>query len=183
MIPRSLGLRFVIDTNRINARRGLPSMNQIEKWYEDDIFELFIPEDAQWESVRSKNQQRTAKALSYIALEVLAETPEEQQILKQIETILSPNGTKSPNDHRDAKIVFTAWKYFAPLITNDGQSKSQPGGILGHASDLLNQLNVIVMQDIEAVTLIEQKILERDTEARRFALQAGEPIPGWVGKD
>ena len=43
-----------------------------------------------------------------------------------------PNGAKDDNELNDVRIVCEAKKYEAILVTGDGGSKAQPGGILGN---------------------------------------------------
>ena len=68
------------------------------------------------------------------------------------------------------------------LITDDGGSKQQPGGILGNR-ERLSSLGIQVMRDYEAVEFVKHKIIERDESARRIASRTGEPLPTWIGKD
>lgn len=58
----------------------------------------------------------------------------------------------------DVRIVFHACKYHYILITNDGDSRSQPTGILGNASILKNELRIIIMRYSEAVGMVQSEI-------------------------
>ena len=101
---------------------------------------------------------------------------------KAIERAVFPGGAASQSQRNDVDIVFNALKYGATLITNDGGSKRQPGGILGNR-DRLADLGVRVMTPPEAVRLVRQRIAERDERARRSAERDGKRLPEWVGKD
>ena len=79
-------------------------------------------------------------------------------------------------------IVFNARKYGAILVTHDGASKRQPGGILG-SREPLHALGVSVMTAHEAVDYIRRRIAERDKRARRLASERGVKAPNWVGED
>ncbi len=79
-------------------------------------------------------------------------------------------------------MVFNAYKYERILITDDGGSRRQSGGILGNR-ERLRSLGIQVMRDNEAVELVKHRIIERDEFARRIASKTGEPLPDWVGKD
>jgi len=158
-------------------------MNRLEHWHEADVIQLDMSEVAQQEAGRDGDQVRSSKAYSYIASETLADTPEEKELLQQIEKILFPTGAKTPNEWHDVEIVFNAKKYFTTLITNDGGSRNQPGGILGHAQELYEKFGIRVMRDNEAVALVEQQIRERDEIAKSMAMTTGEPLPEWVGRD
>jgi hypothetical protein len=79
--------------------------------------------------------------------------------------------------------VFTARKYFRILITADGDSITQPRGILGCADDLFDILGIQVMRDFQAVNLINEEIIKRDKHALKWSLLTGKSLPDWVGKD
>ena len=156
MPERYVYLDFHIDTNRINAKSRLDFMNILEHWYENDVIFLEMAEVAQNEATKSQNSIRTEKAYSYISTETLASTPDEARMLRKIKVILFPRGVKNINERNDVEILFNAWKYGAILITDDGGSKRQPGGILGNR-DKLTALGIQVMRDHEAVEIVKQK--------------------------
>lgn len=173
---------FSIDTNRINSRSKIPAMNQLEQWHENGVIQIDMPEVAQKEAMAGLDPRRVEKAREYIYSITLANTREEQELLHKIEALLFPQGIKNLNQRNDAEIVFNASKYGSYLITSDGASKSQPGGILGH-KDELKTLGITVMSDIEAVEYVKDLIIKRDQRAVRDCKQSGEPIPDWVSKD
>lgn len=173
---------FQIDTNRINSRSKLPAMNQLEKWHKNRVILLEMAEIAQDEAVFGDDPQRTEKALIYTHSKSLATTNEEQVLLRKIEAILFPKGINTNNQKNDVEIVFAAKKYCGYLITSDGASKAQPGGILGHKKEL-QQLGINVMSDIEAVDYIRTLIIARDIIAKDNSERTGEPLPLWVNKD
>ena len=182
MLERYVYLEFHIDTNRINAKSRLDFMNILEHWHENDVIFLEMAEVAQNEATKSQNSIRTEKAYSYISTETLASTPDEARMLRKIKVILFPRGVKSINERNDVEILFNAWKYRSILITDDGGSKRQPGGILGNR-DKLTALGVQVMRDHEAVEIVKQKIVKRDQLAKKIASYKNDPLPEWVGKD
>lgn len=182
MPKRYVYLDFQIDTNRINSKSRLTYMNILELWHEDDVINLAMSEIAQKEAVNSGSSVRTDKAYTYIASETLAGTSHEFLILKQIKEILFPDGIGTINEQNDVEIVFNAWKYSKILITDDGGSKRQPGGILGNRDNLL-ALGIQVLSDNEAIQLVKQKIIERDQMAIQIAEYKNEILPDWVGKD
>ena len=112
-----------------------------------------------------------------------SDTPEEMEIIKNIEKILFPNGAKNTNEKNDIEIVFNAKKYFCILITNDGDSKSQPKGILGNADILKEKIGVEVMTDKEAVELVIKKIKNRNITFEKISKRNGEPLPKWAKDD
>ncbi len=182
MIERNVFLDFHIDTNRINAKSNLKYMNILEHWHENDVVYIEMAEVAQEEAVHGGNSDRTEKAYGYIATETLASTPDEFRILKQIRHILCPNGIKGINKKNDVEVVFNAWKYGRILITDDGGSKRQLGGILGNR-DKFAALGIQVVRDHEAVELVKQKIIQRDQRAKQIASYKNEPLEQWVEKD
>jgi hypothetical protein len=182
MPQRSLALDFYIDTNRINARQSLPYMNQLEKWHEDNVISIQMAEEAHDEAIEGNNRQRTRKARSYIYSTVHPDTQAAYQgVYREIEEILFPSGVQTPNQANDVKIVFNAAYYMAILVTNDGDSRSQPNGILGNRDELAKFVRV--MRDYEAVELVKERIRQRDERARTTAEMTGQSLPDWVGKD
>lgn len=183
MEQRFIGLMFQIDTNRINARENLENMNRLEQWAANEVIGLEMAEAALTEAVAGKNTQRAAKALDSIYSETLAFTPQERQMLTTIERILFPEGADDQNKRNGVEIVFNAAKYGSILVTADGDSKTQPRGILGNAEALKKAVGVQIMRDKEAVELVISRILIRDAGCRtRFEVE-GVSIPDWVGQD
>jgi len=182
IVERNVFLDFHIDTNRINAKSCLKYMNILERWYENDVIYIEMAEVAQNEAANRGSSLRSEKAYSYIATETLARTPDEFRMLRQIIEVLFPNGIKSTNEKNDVEIVFNAWKYGRILVTDDGGSKKQPGGILGSRGKL-STLGIKVLRDYEAVELVKEKIIQRDQSALKVASCKKDPIPQWVGKD
>lgn len=182
MPDRSLGLEFYVDTNRINARQGLPYMNQLEEWHRNDIITIQMPEEAHDEAIRGNNPKRARKARGYIYSIVSPDMQAQyRHIRKEIENILFPSGAQEPNEANDVSIVFNAAYYFSILVTNDGDSSTQPNGILGNRDKLAKFVQV--MRDSEAVELVKERIKERDERAKKIASMSGQPLPEWVDND
>ena len=85
------------------------------------------------------------------------------------------------NQKNDVKIVYDAAHWKAILVTDEGGSKRQPGGMLGNRSELSRFVRI--MSDEEAVAFIRSKIDERDDFNRRVAEVTGLSLPEWTGKD
>jgi hypothetical protein len=184
LLSRKLPLpQFFIDANMINARRRLNFMNVIEKWYQNGVISLKMPEDAQIEAEAGHCMNRTLKARSYIAPLPLITTAAEQRTLDLIQRLLRGSRPVSESDQRDALIVFTAVKYHGILITADGASNSQPRGILGAASELRDAVGAQIISAANAVTLIRQNIIAHDSSVRAFCQRRKVPLPSWVGTD
>ena len=184
---RWTGLTFHLDTNRLNARRGQTNMSRLEHWCENGVIRLYWSATAFREAIQGRDgkmdRNRLDKARNNMISEPFPETREEQDTLDKIGRIVFPPiGPQDDNQSNDALIVFTARKYGAVLITNDGASFSQPGGILGAAAQLKNVLGIEVMRDDEAVARVQKAIENRDMTIRQRE-KRGERIPEWVGKD
>lgn len=173
---------FHIDTNRVNARSCLESMNRLERWHEDDVITLVMSEVAQLEAAADGDHRRKSKAQGYVFTETQAHTQSEKTLLREVERGLFPAGVQSENEQNDVAIVFNAIKYGALLITNDGGSRRQPGGILGNR-DKLKKLGSQIFTDEEAVKLVRELIQKRDENSRLYCELNRKPIPDWVGKD
>ena len=180
MPSRSVGVDFALDTNRINTRKALPSMNRLERWDQERVILLVISETALAECYAPK---RAEKASNYIFTRDRLRAPEEYERLRKIEAVLFPGvGAKNKNKKNDVRIAFNASKYGDILITADGASNCQSGGILGNRAGL-EALGIRVMTDSEAVAFVEGLIRHRDDHARRVSLATLSPLPAWVGKD
>lgn len=183
MPPRHVRLRFQIDTNRINSRQALENMNQLEAWASNGVIVLDMSERALEEASTGNDTKRRAKAVNHIFSMTYANTPDDQARIKRIEGILFPRGATNRNQQTDVEIVFNAGKYCYILVTNDGGSKTQPGGILGNAARLKKELDIEVMSDVDAVELVKRRIAQRDTLCRRISQEMNEPLPEWVDLD
>jgi hypothetical protein len=179
---RFVHVMFHVDTNRINARNALPSMNQLQKWHEAGVILIHMSQVANEEAKAGGDPRRSMKARSYIFSMTYGDTPDEQQEMRVIERTLFPKGATSQNERNDVEVVFNARKYGATLITADGGSKRQPGGILGNRT-ALRRLGVSIMTDVEAVAHVRKKIAERDARLRSRAVRDGTSVPSWVGTD
>jgi len=179
---RDVGIRVVIDTNVINARGRDDSMNQLEHWNSSGVIEILLPETAHQEAVAGGDTRRVAKANAQLVSESLPRTPEEHRIREQIAQAVFPSVALTRNQAHDVDIVFNCWKYGSILVTNDGDSRKQPRGILGSRVQL-EALSIRVMRPAEAVTLVRSRIVVRDEQARQVARTNGCALPSWIGED
>lgn len=172
---------FHIDANRINANGRLGFMNQLEKWHSAGVIRIQMASSAKAEASWG-SAARARKTSQYIFTETAADTSEESELLERIERILFPPGARTVSERNDVDIVFNAHKYGCILVTNDGDSRGQPGGILGNR-DRLQALGIQVLTDEEAVALVRRLIQKRDAHERQRSELTGEPLPSWVGSD
>lgn len=181
MQRRMLYTVFHIDTNLINARGKLDNMNQIEKWAEDGVLLINMSGVSFKEAKADGNLLRTRKALSHIFTVTNEAIDLNDPQYRKIEAALFPAGAKTENERNDVKIVYEASHYAAILVTRDGGSRAQPGGILGNRDKLKGIARIF--SDTEAVAFIREKIAERDNLNRRVAREFGGQLPEWTGKD
>lgn len=169
-----------IDANLINARQKLPAINQLEKWFENEVILINMSSVARKEAQAGSNLSRTRKATSQIhTLTPLADTANPEY--KFIESIIFPDGAKTENQKNDIKIILEAKKYAAILVTADGGSKRQPVGILGNRDKLKDMVRILSPK--EAVKFINDKISERDSINIRISKEYGKDLPDWTGED
>lgn len=170
-----------IDTNLINARGNLATMNQIEKWACDGVILVNMSNASFNEAQQGSNVRRIKKALSHIFTLVDENCNESEPKFQQIAIALFPTGIKAKKERNDVRIVWEAAKWHAILVTNDGGSKNQLGGILGNAYKIKNIVNI--MRDTEAVEFIKSKIKERDGRNIEISNLTEQALPEWTGKD
>jgi len=133
---RFVYVAFQIDANRINAKNSLGNMNRLETWHRNGVILIHMSQVAQDEARAGRNADRSRKAISYIFTITQGNTADEQARLRAIEGILFPQGAANQNERNDIEVVFNAQKYGTILVTADGGSKRQPGGILGNKDNL-----------------------------------------------
>ena len=158
-----------IDTNLINARQKLPAVNQIEKWFENEVILINISGTARGEALAGNYVPRTQPM------------EPSDPLYSKVETALFPEGVRDDNQRNDVRIVCDAAKYAAILVTGDGGSKTQPGGILGNRDKLRDVVKILSLD--EAVAFVREKITERDEFNVQVAKEFGGELPPWTGLD
>jgi hypothetical protein len=181
MIPRDLGFHFAIDTNRINARQCLPNMNRLERWKELGLIFILMPESAYVEALRGADARRLLKTCLMIYSVNTSEGPDELKLREKVEKIICPTGRPDVSTENDIDIVVNAHKYDCILITADGGSRSQPGGILGRQKELL-ELGIRVVSDAEAGRPSRASYSVARFGKHRFDLDKEERLPSTVRK-
>ena len=169
-----------IDTNLINARQKLADVNQLEKWCDDEVILINMSATAHGEAQADGNAMRTRKANQNIFTETPPVESNDPQFRK-VERELFPDGARDENQLNDVRIVCEAAKYAAILVTGDGGSKKQPGGIRGNRHKLKDFVKILSPD--EAVDFVRQKIQERDDFNVRFVEEFGGKLPPWTGHD
>lgn len=167
-----------IDTNLINAKQKLAAVNELEKWAADEVILMNMSGTAHAEAQADGHPLRTRKANQ----QIFTATPvARDELYNKIAEALFPQGLVNQNQENDVSIVHEAAKYAAILVTSDGASKSQPGGILGNRDKLHGLVKILTPE--EAVEFVRNKIHERDEFNARVAQQIGADLPEWTGKD
>ncbi len=163
-----------IDTNLINARQKLPVVNQLEQWFAEGVILINMSATAHCEAQADGNTMRTRKANQHI----FTATPpirSSDPLYKKVASALFPDGARDENQKNDVLIVCEAAKYRAILVTGDGGSKTQPGGILGNRHKLTGLLQILSPE--EAVDFVRQKMRVRDEFNFRLVKESGGDPP------
>lgn len=175
---RMLYILLHIDTNLINAKQKLAAVNQLEKWAADEVILMNMSGTAHAEARADGHPLRTRKANQ----QIFTATPvARDELYYKIADALFPQGLINQNQENDVSIVHEAAKYQAILVTSDGASKSQPGGILGNRDKLHGLVKILSPEEV--VEFVRNKIRERDEFNARVAQQIGADLPEWTGKD
>lgn len=176
------GPSFQLDTNLINARQKLEEVNQLERWRDDGVISLVMSGVAHAEAKADGNVARTKKAASHVFTIRANGEAAEDDMFAEVEAALFGR-IETDNQANDVRIVCDAIKWHAVLVTNDGGSKSQPGGILGSRDRLRAIADITILSPVEALQLIRRKIAERDAFNAQVSTLTGDPVPAWHGKD
>jgi hypothetical protein len=172
---------FQIDTNLINAKQKLDAVNRLEQWAEDGVILINMSWTAHAEAQADGNPERVRKASQQLFTIDTGEA--DGALAAKVGDVLFPGGPKDDNQRNDVRIVCEAIKWHATLVTMDGASKSQPGGILGNRDKLRTMSDILIMSPDEAVGFVETKIRARDDLNKRIARAMGAEPPDWTGED
>lgn len=176
---------FHLDANLINARQKNDAVNQLERWRDDGVIGLAMAGIAHAEAQAGAGVNamvRKTKAASHIFTIHEDGTPKEDGTYARVEEILWSKAADD-NQANDVEVVCEAIKWHAILITNDGDSKEQPKGILGNRDRLREQFAVVIYRPEEAVEFIRSKIAERDCLNAQISTLTDTVVPGWTGQD
>lgn len=181
VMRQRVGQPFIADSNRVNSRGTLPAMTTLRKWADAGDIKLVYTEKIWAELKSSQNDKIQAAARELGALFGYSlDEKEEAEARSKIARIVFPNGLRFDSDRVDVDTIRIAQLWHAIVITNDGDSKTQPGGILGAKSRLHREIGVEVMRDFEAEKLVARLIRERDRMEIGFAAKEGREPAAWV---
>jgi len=176
---------FHLDTNLINARQVNVAVNRLEKWRTDGVICVAMAGVAHAEAQAGKGTgalARQRKAATHLYTISDAGEAKKDETFTKIEKILWGEA-KDENQANDVKILCEAIKWHAILVTNDGDSRSQKGGILGYRDAMRKQFGIEIYRPEEAVVIIKRKIAERDARNAEIAGITGMSVPPWSGQD
>lgn len=146
---------FILDANCVNSRQNNGWLNNLEDKESQGLIDLYYASTS-LEEASHGNLRRKNKAESFPFSESNQDDPTIQIKLNQIKLILYDGENETSNKLNDALIVLQAFLTNSPLITNDGNSKSQPKGILGCKAELAN-IGISVLTPEEAVLSLKCK--------------------------
>jgi hypothetical protein len=144
-------LEYLLDTNCINARQKNPALNELEALHKKGKVSLIMPRPA-YDEAGFGSEARQEKTEGYFFVGI--ESKERFKVRHTIEHILFPNGAKTVNQKNDIDILEVARHTQLTLITMDGASKSQPGGMLGHRDELA-KFGIKILRPEEALAEIK----------------------------
>ena len=173
----------MLDANCINARGTDSAMNQIDKWRADRVVVVLMDETTHAEAARGWSARRSRKAMGHVFSMDVGRSADDEAAWWAIERILFSSGCKNDNERNDVQLVFQAMKHNANLVTRDGASRRQPGGILGNRDELARAVGVRILTPEDAVKKVREKLQIRDERTRYLAGRHGLPLPAWLGKD
>lgn len=173
---------YQLDANRINAMQKDPHVNQLEVWHKRKVIFLEMSLTA-YEEASFGNFRRSEKANDYTWMRLNEAWPGIDEFRKSIADIIFPGGPRSQQEINDVILLLTAKMSFATVVTLDGGSNRQPGGMLGSADRLLSEAGIRVLTAEHAVDEIRECIRIRDDTARTVFAASGRRLPKWVGKD
>jgi len=129
---------FLLDANACNALQGIDELNKMERLANGGIINIMYTETT-WREAAFGSQIRHRK-VSQFDWNGLSEDYENnllhQPWREQIGRLIFPYGTRTDGQRRDIEALLTVKMSDGYFVTRDGGSKSQPGGILGHKSQL-----------------------------------------------
>lgn len=138
-----------LDANAVNALQRDESLNELERLAALGEIDLEYSEIAYNEAGHGSSS-RQAKTENYTWAGLSGQPEFETDWRAKIEKAIFPFGAKTDSDRNDVEVVLTAKIAGAFLVTRDGNSKTQPRGILGSRAELA-ALGVTVLTFSEAV--------------------------------
>ena len=115
------GMIFQLDSNRVNAKGSLPNITKLEEWYRRGAIALEWSAPVYDELAQdAPNGRHWRKISGSLVANPKITTPSERRQLVEIEDLVFPGGPRDDRERTDALALFTAKKYSAIFVTNDG---------------------------------------------------------------
>jgi len=143
---------YLLDANACNSLQRIGQLNELERMADAGLIDLLYTETT-WDEAQFGSMQRRCKVsdFSFVGLSNDAENRRLQRPWREaIEQIVFPTGAKNDNERRDVETLLTVKTSGGVFVTNDGASRTQPGGILGHKVQLA-RLGIEVLNFTEAL--------------------------------
>lgn len=155
---------YHLDANCVNSRQRLADVNRLEQWERDGVIRLMYSRVAHGEAEDGYDIRRWSKVNAYFWEAPVDNLDDENNRIKEIENVVFLGGAKNTSEVNDVKILYTAWKAGATLITRDGESKMHRR-ILSSKQKLL-EIGIRVVSTRDAVLEIENYL--QSIEANPF---------------
>lgn len=126
---------FLLDANACNALQQIEELNEIEYLGRKGSIELQYTKTT-WDEARYGSLNRDIKVSTFVFTGLVGLSEYVSPWWDAIAQIVFPKGIKGENQRRDVDALLTAKLAGGVFVTRDGGSKSQPGGILGHKTEL-----------------------------------------------
>ncbi|MBE0550152.1 MAG: hypothetical protein IH627_21335 [Rubrivivax sp.] len=146
--------KFFLDANCVNTRQKNDALNRLEALRKQRLITLLYADVTHSEAGHG-SQTRTDKAASYTYTKFEPYCEGNDATKRAIEIVLFPEGARTQNQKNDVLAVYHAERLRWPLVTMDGASNTQPGGILGNAGKL-EKLGVEVLTPEQAIERAER---------------------------
>lgn len=158
-------LLFLLDANACNALQRIGELNELEHLAHARKIDLMYTETT-WDEAQFGSLIRRDKVRQFFFVGLSKD--EENNLLQQpwrdeIGRLVFPHGIKSDSQRRDIEALLTVKMSCGYFVSSDGGSKRQPGGILGHKSQLA-VLGVEVLNFTEALKYALQAVSNIDTD-------------------
>ncbi len=151
-------LLFHIDTNCTNERQNDNELNELERLAEFGVIEIQYSEITYSEAEVGKTPERRIKKIdNYTWAGLSGESSLEKEWRERITEAVFPQGLGKKSASNDVEALLTAKLAGAIFVTKEGESKSQPRGILGSKSELL-LLGIEVVSPLAALVLAKSQM-------------------------
>lgn len=143
---------FLLDANACNSLQRIGQLNELEGMAQAGLIHLLYTETT-WGEAQLGSPGRCRKVSDYFFVGLSNDNENvqlQQPWREEIAQIVFPAGVRNDNQRRDVEALLTVKMSGGCFVTSDGASASQPGGILGHKTELA-QLGIEVLNFTDAL--------------------------------